>query len=399
MMKTPLLVTNSYLLIALLLSSCSYAQKTPTIITQNLDDYQIRSSYEDTVGFSAKNIYAVRLYKSTKAKTSKIFKNKAFELVSYTEYLPDGRRRYKKYTYSNIARIEKYHYDQAFNNLILLETSENNKEFNYNWLFYDKNSNLIENFGYKTLNATFYYESYIRYHIGYSKNETKIEVAGYNSDTTASPVQTYVFSPSFLTKAKPQYQYKFQKFKLINNSYQPIQAQGFVFDDRNVDYTYDNQGFITSEIWHKPANQLENKTEYFYSKDHKERVQQDYHMLGTEKSTKKTRKFDQFNNLIWEQSIEYTGNPLDITQFEYVYDAKGNWIEKKTYVQSSENGAYGAKKLVAHEIREIEYYKPDQAPRAFTLPLFTKQAKETKNNIPKWSAEKPEKVDEDDDIE
>jgi hypothetical protein len=75
-----------------------------------------------------------------------------------------------------------------------------------------------------------------------------------------------------------------------------------------VTFSYDKNGYLLSEIWFSNLNALENKTEYYYSKDYQERIEQQYHMLGTEKSTKTIRRYDDRNNLVFEQSIEYTGH-------------------------------------------------------------------------------------------
>lgn len=389
------LLKHSYIPVLFFFTSYTQAQEMKGIINQNLYNSKITASYEDTASFRTKQIYAVRNYKTFKKtrlkQVVKMFKDKPFTLADYTEYLPDGRKRYKNYFYETIERTEKYHYDSNFNNLILVENKEDNKaqhyqNSSYNWLFYDKNGVLNENFGYSNGgNGRLIYNSYIKYNVQYLKAQTKVSVVDYGSDTVVSPIQTYVFTPAYITKALPEYQSKWQKFIPINGTFKPVETRGYVIEDRNVTFTYDEKGFLTSEVWYKANHRLENKTEYVYSNGHKDQVEQQYHMLGTEKSTKITRKYDQYDNLIFEQYIEYTGNPLRINTFKYIYDEKGNWIEKMKYEQPCEKGVYETKKQVDHEIREIEYYKPNQQPRLFTLPLFPQKAKETKSKIPQWS--------------
>ncbi len=361
-------------------------------INENLDNYAISDSYQDTINLKGKDIYSVYHYKSIDENPQspiKTFNGKFFSLISYTEYLPDRRKLYYRYYYDGSERIEKFHYDKNSAKLILKESSGIFGKNYYNWLAYDNDSYLIENLQYSTdKEKSISYESYTRYNIEKQDNTIKIEVTGYSSDTLPDPLRIYIFSYPYLTKESPEYQSKFQKFELINGAYKPIETKGYIFDDRYVYFTYDDKGFITSEIWYKPQNKLENKTEYYYSQDYKERTEQQYHMLGSEKSLKITRKFDEHGNLIYKHSVEYTGNPLGADIYEYTYDERGNWTEKKKYYQPCEKGIFGEKKLVSHEIREIEYYKTEQFPRQFDLPDLPEKIKELKLRIPSIAKEK-----------
>ncbi|MDL2215202.1 hypothetical protein LJC00_03340 [Dysgonomonas sp. OttesenSCG-928-M03] len=367
-------------------------------INENLDNYAISDSYQDTLDLKGKDIYSVYYYKSVDGKPQspvKTFKGKSFSLISYTEYLPDKRKLFHRYYYDQNERIEKFHYDKDFNKLILKESSGIFGKNYYNWLAYDNDSYLIENLQYSTdKRKSINYESYTRYNIGQQDNSTRVEIREYSNDTLPDPLRIYIFSYPYLTKERPEYQSKFQKFELINGTYKPIETKGYIFDDRFVYFSYDDKGFITSEIWYKPQNKLENKTEYYYSQDYKERTEQQYHMLGTEKSLKTTRKYDEHNNLISEHSIEYTGNQLGADIYEYTYDKRGNWTEKKKYYQPCENGVYGEKKLINHEIREIEYYKTGQFPRQFNLPVLPEEIKDLKSRIPSIAKEKQTLEDE-----
>lgn len=383
------------ILTILLFAFQTYAQEVKTVINQNLDNYVLRRASEDTSNFRTKEIYSVRNYKVvTRGKPSanvKIFNGKPFSLTAYTEYMPDGRKRYKKYPYSTIERTEQYHYDANSGNLVLIEATEDNAKERqhdryFSWLFYNQKGDLTENFDYRLYSSgRFIYESYTSYNFEYLKDETRVKVTSYSSDTIAGLVQSYIFSKISLIKAKPEYQSKWQKFKMINGVYQPVETRGYIFKDRNVDFTYNQNGMILSEIWHKPTGDLENKTEYSYSRDNKESVEQRYDLLGTRKSSRTVRKYDKFNNLIFEETTEASGNPLGHRITEYVYDEKGNWLEKRTYDQAVEKGVYGQKKLLLHERREIEYYKQGQNPRVLTLPVFPQKAKDVKNKIPQWS--------------
>lgn len=399
-MKVIYPTTYCWILIITLFTSYTNAQNHNSAINTNLDNYKIAESYEDTVNFRSRDVYTVKHYSSIRKINSnqqtKVFKGKDFYLDSFTEYLPNGRRLYKRYNYEKTQRIEKYHYDTEFNYLKLHEVNENNKVFYYNWLSYDAKQNLEEEFDYRAdVGNTFDIQKYIKYDIQYLENKTKIAVREYDRDSIASPLQTYVFTPSSITKDLPQYQSHFQKFELINGNYKPVETQGFIFDDRHVDFKYDAKGFIISEIWHKPKGILENQTTYEYSPDYRERIEQLYHRKGTEKSLKTTRRFNQYNDLIFHQSIDYTGSLSSIDHFEYIYDKMGNWIERKVYDQPCEKGILGKKLLKSHEIREIEYYKDGQTPRKFTLPALNKQITSAKRKIAERALTKFKETEED----
>lgn len=84
---------------------------------------------------------------------------------------------------------------------------------------------------------------------------------------------------------------------MINGQYMPIAINSYVIDGRDVTFSYDLKGRISSEVWHR-SNALENKKEYHYSEDGTEKIEQEYHMLGREKSTKTTKRFDKKGNLV-----------------------------------------------------------------------------------------------------
>ncbi len=377
-MKKFLLPCSIILTLLFCWNTRTHAQDSQPSINTYLGNYPIRESYEDTAGFRSRNIFSVRCYKMLEqleaGQATKIVNGKKLGLTTYTEYLPDGRKRYKQYRYDRVDREEFYYYDGGFNNLLLAERHEDNKVFYYSWLFYDKKDNIKEAFTYRIYGADFFdFQSLTRYDVKLTDNKTLVDVIEYGYDTLADAKETYTFAYPYMTRFSAQYQSRNQEFKLIGGTYKPIATKGFIFDDRTVQYTYDSKGFVTSEVWYK-AGQLENRTEYEYANDYRERVEQMYHMLGTEKATRTTRKYDDKNNLVFEQSVEYTGNPLSIRTYAYVYDEQGNWTEKRAYNQPADKGKYGPKELVSVELREISYYKPGQQPRVLTLPAFPEKA-------------------------
>lgn len=364
-------------------------------INNNLDNYPIMSSYEDTTDFKG-DVYSVQLYESVAGKDlqkdAKSFNGKKFNLKSYAEYLPDRRKRYKEYIYDGKKRIEKYYYDDAYKNLILYQFIEDYPTSK--WLIYDDKNILAEEIYYRVYgNNEFDYEGYIKYHKETSGNATIITVNEYGYDSLPDPSKIYTFTVSGLTKKRPLYQSKFETFKFINGLYKPDTTYQYVFENRNVYFKYDTKGYLLSEIWIMDSK-LENKTEYTYEDDYRTVIQQDYHKRGTEKSTRRTKKYDTNNNIIFEQSIEYTGNPLSITTYEYQYDDRGNWTERKKFYQDVSNGILGKKELLEHQLREINYYRPNQQPKDLKLPAMPAEALSIPKTIPRIASEKQKVIDE-----
>ena len=89
-------------------------------INTHVDNFTINLSTEDRETFRTekKPAYSISYYKagSTENNPREIKKigGKDFYLQSYTEYLKDGRKRYKEYIYDHTKRIEKYHTRQSF---------------------------------------------------------------------------------------------------------------------------------------------------------------------------------------------------------------------------------------------------------------------------------------------
>lgn len=398
-MKRSIVLKNILAAGLLFLNMGCSGQHQPNVINNNLDNFIITSSYEDTASFKGGNIYSIKIYK-TKPKNSsgqhtRIIGGKSYVPDSYTEYLVDGRKKFRIKYHDQTQAIEKYHYDNETGNLILKETQENTNKITRDWLMYDPEGVLKAQVKYYTLPQNpFIYQTFIQYSKVSDGKNIKVKITEYGADSLANPTKTYDFALPQLSKSRPEYQSKLEKFELINGEFKPVLAKGYVFDDREVVLKYDKNGFLLSEIWYKPAGTLENKTEYTYNNNYKERIEQRYHRLGAEKSSRMMRKYDQHNNLILEQMTEYTGNVLSPAHFSYVYDAKGNWIEKRTYYQPVENGVYGTKQLQSTEIREIIYQSPASKERVFTLPKMPETLKKLETEIPKWASKKQKEVNE-----
>jgi|GEM_PF-279219 len=369
-------------------------------INNNLDNFTIRNASEDLETFRLKKpIYSIRYYKAVKEKNGnkavKRIDGKDFYLQSYTEYLKDGRKRYKEYVYDHGKRVERYHYDAQLQNLLLLhriEPDPGNEKNHYQILKYHPNKVLKEELKYRTYNGKkFDFEGYTSYKFQKHNDTNTISVENIGYDSIPDPQEKYSFIKDELIKYKPLYQSKKQYLKWILSAYKPIKMEGYVLDERMVDYTYDKKGFITSEIWTK-AGTLENKTEYEYQANYAERIQQDYHQLGTEKSSRHLRKYNPQGDLVFEQMIEYTGNELQPSVFEYVYDENDNWTDRRKYSVNVKEG--GKKELLEHEKREISYFESGSKIRSFDFPVLSKEINKVSASIPKSAGQKQQSIDE-----
>ena len=234
---------------------------------------------------------------------------------------------------------------------------------------------------------------------GVSKSEAELVSLTFRNDsldlvyTDKSVVKTVFFQVKHKRKGSLE-------ILSVNKNIQILPFLPFLYS--KVDFNRTRIGFTTNgeldekgrrlaEIWLK-NNTLEHKEEYTYSEDGRERIKQDYHMPGTQKSTKTTGRYDANNNLIFKQCIEYSGNPLDIETYEYKYDSEKNWTERKSYRQSVDNGIIGDRILVNIEIREITYYSETNKPRQFQLPQFPEKAQEIRTVIPQLAKIKQERI-------
>lgn len=371
----------------------SSAQEKTVVMNGSLDNYIFNSQYNDSINFVTKNIFSVTKFRKAEKKTDNTLlrDGRPYLQESYTEYLPDGRKLYRKTNDDIHSTVEKFHYK---NNLLVLKESVENKNTNsYNWLFYNKDNHLQEEIDYIINDKkSFVYEGYTKYSYSSEPKKTTVKITDYSYDSLADPEEEYIFEYPFLTKKTPLYQSKIHRYQWMKGAYKPVDIKDYIIKDRDVTFSYDKNGYLLSEIWFSNHNALENKTEYYYSKDYQERIEQQYHMLGTEKSTKTIRRYDDHNNLVFEQSIEYTGHYQYADSFEYTFDQQGNWISKKFYRQDPDEGANSKKKLIDYEYREIKYYEPNSVPRSYTLPEFPKDAENIRTDVPKISNEKQNKI-------
>lgn len=372
---------------------CCSQEKKILSINGFLDNHTYNSAYEDTIKYTSKNIFSVTEYKKpqNKGSISARFNGIPYTKQTYTEYLQDGRKKYSQYRSSETFITEKFHYDK--NELILKETAESKYGNSYKWLFYNPDGLLDEEIYYKSdQRKKNFFEGYTKYHYSSDEKKTNVKIMDYGYDSLANE-EKYEFEFPILTKTTPLYQSKVHEYRWINGKYQPTKIKDYIVENRDVTFEYDESGRLTSEIWYQNHNSLENKTEFSYSDNYKNQTEQQYHILGTEKSTKITRKYDEHKNLVFEQSIEYTGHPLSENTFEYVYDKQGNWTSKKHFRKDVDSGINAEKELIDYEYREIKYYNSATVQRNFKLPELPEIANSIRNNIPKIAIHKKKKIE------
>ena len=267
-----------------------------------------------------------------------------------------------------------------------MEPNAENERNYYHILNYYPNKLLKEEIGYRTYKGTdFDIMNYALYKVKKHSGAITVQINHIGYDSIPSPKEVYIFKGDELTKQRPSYQSKKQHFKWISSTYQPVQTEGYIFDDRNVEFTYDENGFTTSETWIMGGN-LENKIEFEYHADYTERIEQHYQQQGKEKSDRYIRKYNTQGDLIFEQLVQRDGKELNPVVFEYVYDENDNWIEKKKFRLSIVDG--NRKELLQHELREITYFNTDSKIRNFPFPTLSKKTAQVAKELTKAANKK-----------
>ncbi|WP_146198804.1 hypothetical protein [Pararcticibacter amylolyticus] len=368
-------------------------------INNNLDNYTIGRACEDreTFRIAKKPVYAISYYRAESGENNpkqvKKMGGKDFYLQSYTEYLQDGRKRYKEYIYDHTRRIENYHYDEKFDNLLLLHRVEPNAENErnyYNILNYYPDKLLKEEIEYRTYKGNdFDVQGFTGYKAEKNKSSLTIRINDIGYDSIPAPQEIYTFTGDALIKEKPLYQSKKQYFEWMVSRYVPVKTEDYVVKGRNIAFTYDTKGFITSETWMEDGQPVYTK-EFEYNAGHTECIEQQYGQQGKEKSTKYIRKYNKQGDLFFEQTVEYNGNKLAPIVTEYVYDQYDNWTERKKYRLSAEED--GDKIPVQHEIREITYFENDSKVRELPFPKLSGKVQRVAATLPKSAGKKQKSI-------
>lgn len=378
---------------------CSQQNITSKQINKNLDIGAFAESTEDK-SLLKRNVFTIKSYTSDsnqkKSKDNKIFEGKTLHLINQTIYLKDGRRSFRKEISESGVSTSKYYYNESSGNLILKE-SHYDKEYGKaqysSWFFYDKNQIISEEINLEKNGAKTSLSNYTKYKVEDSANQKKITVSQIGSDSLSDPDKTYIFNQKNLTKICPLYQSKVQKLSLLDGIYKPYEIEDYVIEGRKVYFKYDKKGRQISEIWYDKEG-LENKNEFSYNNDNTESIESQYQLRGTEISSKNYKKYDQYGNIIFDQTKYYDGSVGSIEEFEYQYDKEGNWILKKRFYSEANRGIIGKKKLTTVEIREIEYYTKDNQQKSNELPKTPEIINEIKKNLAKIAKENDSYLDE-----
>ncbi|WP_312394159.1 hypothetical protein [Chryseobacterium sp.] len=372
---------------------CSQQNIPSKRINENLDIGAFAQSSEDKNTLKG-NVFSVKNYTSDnnqkKSKDYKIFEGKTLHLVNHIVYRKDGRRSFRKEIPESGLSTSTYYYNESSGNLVLKEDEydrEYGKSQYSNWFFYDKNQIISEEISVEKNGTKTSLSNYTRYKIQDSASQKKIIVSQIGSDSLSSPDNIYIFDQQNLTKINPVYQSKVQKLSLLNDIYKLYEIENYVVEGRKVYFKYDKKGHIISEIWYNEKG-LENKTEFTYNDDYTETIESDYHLLGTEISSKNYKKYDQYGNLTFSQTKYYDGSIGSIDEFEYQYDKEGNWIVKKKFYSEANKGIIGKRNLTSIEIREIEYYTKDQQQKNNELPQMPEIINEIRKKLPQIAQEK-----------
>jgi len=373
-----------------LLSTTLYSQQNISSkqINENLDIGEFAESSADQ-NLLKGNVFSVKSYTSDsnqkKTKNDKTFEGKTVYLKDFTIYRKDRKRIFRKEISGSEFSVSKYYYNETSGNLVLKE-DEYDREYGRSkyskWFFYDENQIISEKIGLEKSENKTSFNNYTTYKTKDSSNQRKITVTTIDSDSISSPDNIYIFNQKSLIKINPLYQSKIQKLSLKNGNYKVDEIENYVIEGRKVYLKYDKNGHQISEIWYNQEG-LENKNEFSYNDDYTESIESQYHLKGTEISSKTKRKYDQYGNLLFEQTTYYDGSIGSIEESEYQYDKEGNWIVKKRFYSEADHGIIGKKKLTSVEIRDIEYYTEDKQQPNNELPRVPEIINQIRTNIPK----------------
>lgn len=240
-------------------------------------------------------------------------------LISKTEYLYGGYSKYNEKTEVGkgdyLYDKEEYEYDEN-NNLILKTTTNYRNNFIEDRIYkFDTSNNLIEEGQCFKSNE---------------KNDCIYKpLFGFEYDENNRLIKKFQ-----LTQFSPHNTESYYKYDESGNE---IESIGY--------YIYpDNRKEIGYQFKYE-YNEFGNKT-----KDTE--VIGKYRSLHFEKYKTEKTKYDQFQNIILEEFLTESNNPIKIVRKTYEYDKNGNWTKRIT----EEGNNYDDLKQVEILTRKIEYY-------------------------------------------
>lgn len=369
------------------ISMCAQQSISGNIINENLDNYSFRESAAEIGVFRGK-VYSVKYYssdaKGQKKGSDKLFDGTKMYLEDHTLYRKDGRRSFSREISGNDFSTSKYYYDKSSGNLVLKEdhlVREYGTSHYSKWFFYDDQQVISEEVGIEKNKTKTKLSNYTRYTTQDSAMQKKIIISEVGYDSISNPDKIYTFNKENLIKISPLYQSKTEKLSLINGIYKVYEIIDYVIEGRKVYFKYDKKGNVISEIWYK-ENGLENKIEFTYNTDYTESVQINYHLLGSQVSSKTYKKYDEYGNITFDQTHYYDGSIGSLASYEYQYDKEGNWIVKKSFYSEANKGILGTRKLISTTTREIDYYTETTQEQNAELPKMPEIINEIRKNMP-----------------
>jgi len=230
----------------------------------------------------------------------------------YSEELPSNKDEF-------IQEYKIYEYDELGNLILENEYDNIRKEIYKKTIFtYDDNGNLIEE------------GSCYPYIDRYSKKE-KCDykgLEGYQFNQKNQMVKKFKIGDWSPHNTDTYYKY--------DNNGQEIEAKGFYITKKDTVLGYH---YITK------YNEEGLKTK-------EEEIAGRYRSIGFDKYKTESIEYDKFQNIILQEFITSVGQRIKVVKYNYVYDDKGNWIERK----KMEGKTLSDLELTERKTRKIKYY-------------------------------------------
>jgi hypothetical protein len=216
-----------------------------------------------------------------------------------------------------ISMIETFTYDEMGN---LIEDSMDNVKGNVykkHLYKYDQNGNMIQ-------------EGWCKSYKGLSdKNKCNYQPSvGYEYNTKNELTKKYAIGNWSPHNTDTYYKY--------DDNGNEIEAKGFYITKKDTVLGY----------------------HYFYQYNDKgNKIKEDenfgkYRRIGFEKYKTELIEYDNFQNIVLQEFIKSEGQRIKVLKYNYVYDDKGNWIER----QKMEGKTSSDLELTERKTREIKYY-------------------------------------------
>jgi hypothetical protein len=216
-----------------------------------------------------------------------------------------------------ISMIETFEYDEDGN---LMEDTMNNVKgdiFKKHIFIFDTNGNLVEDGRCKN------YDKLLD-----KKKCEYIPSTGYQYNQNNQMIKKYSIGDWSPHNTDTYYKY--------DNNGREIEAKGFYITKKDTVlgyhyiYQYDNNGNKTKEV----------------------EIVGRYRSIGFDKYKTESIEYDKFQNITLQEFITLDGQRIKVVRYNYVYDDKGNWIER----QKMEGKTSSDLELTERKTKEIKYY-------------------------------------------